>query len=197
MGVIGGVIGKLLARLFGGGRNVVTETAEVFRENAEASAQRQSDYAQAALAQFGTEFAAARKSRFDCVIDGLNRLPRPLMVAATLALFGSAMFDPVWFAERMQGLVLVPEPLWWLAGTIVAFYFGGRFQVKSQEFRRQVAQSAAMVPQVLENISRIRELRHDSPGAADTGRDAGLAMAALEPEHNAALLAWRDARNGT
>lgn len=201
MGVIGGVIGKLLAGLFGGGRNVVAETAAVFRENAEASAQRQAAQRQAALSQYAAEFQIARAGGqaggFDRVIDGLNRLPRPLLVAATLALFGSAMVNPVWFAQRMQGLALVPEPLWWLMGTIVAFYFGGRFQVKSHAFRRQVAQSAAMVPQVVESIGQLRalraEARHDSPGAADTGRDADLALAALAGERNAALLAWERA----
>ncbi|WP_171558907.1 MULTISPECIES: holin family protein [unclassified Roseobacter] len=188
-----GMIGRILTGLFGGGRNVVAETAEVFRVNAEASAQRQSDYAQAALAQFGTEFQIERKGCFDRFIDGLNRLPRPLMVVATFALFASAMFDPIWFAERMQGLALVPEPLWWLAGTIVAFYFGGRFQIKAHEFQQTVAQATAMVPQVMENISRLRALRHDSPGVADTGTDTELTVASIEPSDNPAVQAWREA----
>ena len=190
-----GLIGRIFAGLFGGGRNVVAETAEVFRVNAEANAQRQSDYAQAALAQFGTEFQVERKGRFDRFMDGLNRLPRPLMVVATFALFLSAMFDPIWFAERMQGLALVPEPLWWLAGTIVVFYFGGRHQIKAQEFRQSVAQSAAMVPQVLENISRLRILRHDSPGVADTATNTELAIASIEAGDNPAVQAWREADN--
>ena len=36
------------------------------------------------------------------------------------------MVDPVAFASRMVGLNAVPEPLWWLLGAIVAFYFGAR-----------------------------------------------------------------------
>ena len=36
------------------------------------------------------------------------------------------MVDPVAFADRMVGLNAVPEPLWWLLGAIVAFYFGAR-----------------------------------------------------------------------
>ena len=187
-----GLIGRLLTGLFGGGRNVVAETAEVFRENAEAGAQRRADYAQAALSQYAAEFQHARRGGFDRFMDGLNRLPRPLMVAATFLLFASAMFDPIWFAERMQGLALVPEPLWWLAGTIVAFYFGGRFQVKAQEFQRSAAGAGAMVPQVLESISRIRELRSDSPGVADTGTDAALSATAVEPTDNPAVKAWQE-----
>jgi hypothetical protein len=92
----------------------------------------------------------------------------------------------------MQGLALVPEPLWWLSGTIVTFYFGGRFQVKAQDFRAAAKQTAEMVPQVLENISRIRELRHSSPGVADTGTDAVLSIAAIEVSENDALREWRE-----
>lgn len=187
-----GLMASIFSGLFGGGRNVVAETAEVFRVNAEASAQRQADYAQAALTQFGTEFQVERKGRFDRFMDGLNRLPRPLMVVATFALFASAMFDPIWFAERMQGLALVPEPLWWLAGTIVAFYFGGRFQIKAQQFQQSAAQTAAMVPQVMDNITRLRALDHDSPGVADTGADAALTVASLERTDNPAVKAWRE-----
>lgn len=64
-------------------------------------------------------------------MDGLNRLPRPALALGTLGLFVSAMVAPLWFAERMQGIALVPEPLWWLLGVIVSFYFGARHQVKS------------------------------------------------------------------
>ena len=36
------------------------------------------------------------------------------------------MVDPQAFAARMVGLNAVPEPLWWLLGAVVAFYFGAR-----------------------------------------------------------------------
>ena len=36
------------------------------------------------------------------------------------------MAEPVGFAGRMEGLAYVPEPLWWLLGAIVGFYFGAR-----------------------------------------------------------------------
>ena len=35
----------------------------------------------------------------------------------------------------MQGLALVPEPLWWLMGAIVSFYFGAR---EAHYFRHRV-----------------------------------------------------------
>lgn len=188
-------LNRLFAWLFSNGRNVVAETAEVFTENTEKGAQRRADYAQAALAQYAAEFQFERKGRFDRFMDGLNRLPRPMIVLATFALFASAMIDPLWFAERMQGLALVPEPLWWLAGTIVSFYFAGRFQIKSQEMRASLNRTSEMVPQVMSNIARIRELRHDSPGVADTGTDAKLAEEVIAVAPNSAVEAWAENRH--
>lgn len=43
------------------------------------------------------------------------------MAFGVLGLFIAAMVDPIWFADRMAGLSLVPEPLWWLMGAIVSF----------------------------------------------------------------------------
>lgn len=68
----------------------------------------------------------AAPGRFDRTVNGLNRLPRPMLAFLTLGLFVFAMVDPVSFAGRMAGLAAVPEPLWWLLGAIVAFYFGAR-----------------------------------------------------------------------
>jgi Holin of 3TMs, for gene-transfer release len=68
----------------------------------------------------------ASPNRFDQLLDAINRLPRPLMALGTLALFADAMFDPVGFAARMAALEDIPEPLWWLMGGIITFYFGAR-----------------------------------------------------------------------
>lgn len=65
-------------------------------------------------------------SRYDRVIDGLNRLPRPCLALGTLGLFTYAMADPEGFGRRMRGLAEVPEPLWWLLGAVVSFHFGAR-----------------------------------------------------------------------
>lgn len=138
-----GLIGDLFGVLFGG-RNVVKDTVEVFRVNAEAQAGRDAEYSQAALAQFSSEFAHARGGRFDRLIDALNRVPRPAMALGVIGLFVAAMVDPVWFSERMQGIALVPEPLWWLLGAIVSFYFGARHQVKAQDFQKSIARTVAV-----------------------------------------------------
>lgn len=186
-----GLMERILTVIFGGGQNVVRDTVEVFRENAEAGAQRGADARAAAMQQFGAEFVVPRRGTFDRFMDGLNRLPRPALALGTLGLFVTAMVDPLWFSERMQGIALVPEPLWWLLGVIVSFYFGARHQVKSQEFQREIAGTVARVPQVLDNLKAIDGMRADSPKVSDTGPDAALTLATLEGAENPALAAWR------
>lgn len=163
-----GLMERMLTMVFGGGTNVVRDTVEVFRENAEAGAVRSARVQAAAMTQFGAEFIVPRKGWFDRFMDGVNRLPRPALALGTLGLFVSAMVNPLWFAERMQGIALVPEPLWWLLGVIVSFYFGARHQLKSQDFQREIAGTVARVPQVIDNIEAIREASKGDEDAVRT-----------------------------
>ena len=186
-----GLIGKVMGMIFGNDRNVLRETVEVFRENAEAGAVRGTTVRTQAMAQYGAEFAVPRQGAFDRFMDGVNRLPRPMLALGTLGLFVAAMVDPLWFSERMQGIALVPEPLWWLLGVIVSFYFGARHQIKAQAFRREIAGTMAQVPQVIENIDMLRTMRDDDLQTADTGPDARLSAATVTPGDNPALDDWR------
>ncbi|MFY2826458.1 holin family protein [Ruegeria sp. MALMAid1280] len=189
-----GMISNVLTFLFGGGRNVVRETAEIFRENAENGAERGLVLQQQAMVQFGQEFQAPTKGAFDRFMDGLNRLPRPAMALGTLGLFIAAMVDPLWFAARMQGIALVPEPLWWLLGVIVSFYFGARHQAKVQDMQREITATMKRTPQVLENLRALKALRSDGIGAADPGTDVALAENASHTGDNPALEDWRRKR---
>ncbi|SFG19738.1 Holin of 3TMs, for gene-transfer release [Palleronia marisminoris] len=136
-----GLIDRAMGLVFGGGggAGAIAGTAAIFRENAENRAVREVELRDGALEQFAAEFTHPDKGSFDKFMDGVNRIPRPAMALGTLGLFVTAMIDPLWFAARMEGIALVPEPLWWLLGVIVSFYFGARHQAKGQEFRRAVA----------------------------------------------------------
>lgn len=166
MRLLSGLIADTLRALFGGGRNVVAETVEVFRENAEGAALRSEARHAAAMAQFTAEFSRDRRSWFDRLMDGVNRLPRPLLALSTLGLLAAAMVDPLWFAARMRGLALVPEPLWWLLGVVVSFYFGARQQVKHQSFQRDIAAQLAQARRVADDIAEIDTLRTTAKDAA-------------------------------
>ena len=185
-----GLIERVFGAVFGDGRNVIVETAQVFRENAEGAAVRQADIKQQAMQQFASEFVVARQGGFDRLMDGLNRLPRPLLAFGTIGLFIVAMVDPVWFSSRMQGISLVPDPLWWLMGAIVSFYFGARHQAHSQDFQRSIAQTLARVPTVIENTRALQALRADTPQVAGTLTSADATMQAVVPSENPALTDW-------
>lgn len=123
-----GVIGKLI-----GSPGAVTAlgeaakgVAEVFTPSATKRMELSAEAQMAALRQLGEEYQHPALSWFDRLVNGLNRLPRPFLAFGTLGLFVYAMVDPEGFARRMVGLNAVPEPLWWLLGAIVAFYFGAR-----------------------------------------------------------------------
>jgi len=122
----------LIAKILGGPRAVteigaaIESVAEVFTPNATRKMTVSHEAFIAALGQFGLEFQSPQPGWFDALINGLNRLPRPALALGTLGLFVYAMAAPESFAQRMTGLALVPEPLWWLLGAVVSFYFGAR-----------------------------------------------------------------------
>jgi hypothetical protein len=123
---------SIVGRLIGGPGAVTalgeaaTGVAEVFVPSATRRMEYSAEAQMAALRQLGEEYQHPALSWFDRMVNGLNRLPRPFLAFGTIGLFVYAMVDPEAFAVRMVGLNAVPEPLWWLLGAIVAFYFGAR-----------------------------------------------------------------------
>ena len=79
----------------------------------------------AASSQFAAEFGHNR-NWFDSLIDGLNRLPRPVFAFGTIYLFALCWVDPKAFSIGAVNLRLMPQEAWWILGTIVVFFFGGR-----------------------------------------------------------------------
>lgn len=122
----------MIGRIFGLGTvardlgGAVSDVAQVFvGSRAEREAADHARFVKS-LAQYSEEFHHPALGWFDQAVNGMNRLPRPMMAVGTLGLFAYAMVDPAGFSMRMQGLAHVPEPLWWLLGAIVSFYFGAR-----------------------------------------------------------------------
>ena len=137
--------------LRGGARDLtlaVGQVADGFRPNATRQMQLGHDAYRAALDQHGSEFEFGRNGLFDRLMNGMNRLPRPMLALGTIGLFVYAMVDPAGFAPRMAGLALVPDPLWWLLGAIVSFYFGARelHYARSPERKRRQTQPGTRRP---------------------------------------------------
>lgn len=160
-----GVIGNL----FGGSQAIAAvgtaarDVAEVFTPSATRRMELSAETQMAALAQLGDEYQLPALGWFDRFVNGLNRLPRPLLAFGTIGLFVYAMQDPAGFAARMVGLNAVPEPLWWLLGAVVAFYFGAR---ETYYFRNRTPVApgapAAVGKPALEDNAALRDWRAGS-----------------------------------
>ncbi len=165
--------------------------AEVFvgnRAERDADAGRQ---ALATVAEFGAEFTRVPVGHWDAFVDGLNRLPRPMLALGTLGLFAYAMAAPAGFSTRMQGLQLVPEPLWWLLGAIVSFYFGAR-ELHHQRTRALPKAAAAVAARA---AAAVATQPLAAPIAQTTtaapARPAPAALDETHPDFNAAVEEWR------
>lgn len=128
--------------------------AEVFTPSATRRMELSAEAQMAALQEMGAEFQLPATGRFDRIVNGLNRLPRPFLAFGTLGLFVYAMADPIGFSARMVGLNAVPDPLWWLLGAVVAFYFGAR---ETFYFRNRATPTPAIPPQTADENAALRE----------------------------------------
>lgn len=140
MGVMGNLLGGSQAIAAVG--TAARDVAEVFTPSATRRMELSAEAQMAALHQLGEEYQLPALGWFDRFVNGLNRLPRPALAFGTIGLFVYAMQDPEGFAARMVGLNAVPEPLWWLLGAVVAFYFGAR---ETWYFRNRTAAAPAPV----------------------------------------------------
>lgn len=178
----------LIDRALGGSDSVgaIGEAAEglseVFVPNATRAMELAAEIHGATLQTAAAEFQYAGAGWFDQFINGINRLPRPALALGTLGLFVYAMADPVAFSDRMVGLQEVPEPLWWLLGAIVSFYFGAREMHYSRSPARGNGVARPSLRARLGGIFRRRETEQPR-----NDRTSGPVEAS-----NPALSAWRD-----
>lgn len=130
--------------------NAATGVAEVFRENSTRRMELDEEAYARAISQMSGEFAAQPRGWFDGLMNGMNRVPRPLLTLGTIGLFVYAMVEPIGFGLRMENLNLVPEPLWWLLGAVISFYFGAReahyFRTQPRIPTRRKAESGDAAP---------------------------------------------------
>ena len=167
LSTIGGFLG------IGGGKNAIVETIEVFRPNAENSAQREADANSAVQAQYASEFHTRNnRGLFDQFVDGMNRLVRPMIVYSMTGILVYTPFNIEGMSAVFLAWAVLPAGFWVMYSGILAFYFGGRMQVKAQDFKAQLSAVATRAPAI---IAQIRELQSDSPNVAsdDTDLEAG------------------------
>ena len=108
-----------------------------------------------------------------------------MLALGTLGLFVYAMAAPAGFSTRMQGLQLVPEPLWWLLGAIVSFYFGAR------ELHHQRTRA---LPKLAAGLAAAAVAGSPPAAAAPAAARPSGGPCAADPDHNAAVEEWRRLR---
>lgn len=137
---------------------------------------------------FAAEFAP-RENRtwWDSFVDGLNRLPRPIMTFGTIALFAWAVMDPAEFIGSMVALSAVPGMLWTIFLTIIGFWFGGRIIDKG--FRRPPTFKMASADQIREIINLRKEVNYMSQEQGDAQTDPIDDVP--PPKSNSSIDAWR------
>ena len=134
----------------------ITQVVEVFKPNAEKQAQRDNSALSSAYAQFAAEF---RKNRtwWDSLVDGLNRLPRPLTMAGIFYYFYLAIWDPETYAKINLALATTPDSMWYISTGAIGFYFSMRsvekvkfdrnkFEMVSQAMKMQESQPVPAEP---------------------------------------------------
>jgi hypothetical protein len=157
------VLGSL-AKLLGGnivsGVNTLVETIWGSEEK---DAVRRARRRQGSVGQFASEFRRLEnRTWWDALVDGLNRLPRPVLVFLVLGYFALAYLDPTEFQVLNTALDGVPDEAWFLLGAIVTFYFGARELEKNRSKAMTLSRA-----QFADMQSRIAELRGRDTGRAD------------------------------
>ena len=184
---------KIVPGLFGPARQLI----EVFKPNSEQQAQRAhaerialSEQELACLQQFAAAFQGReRRTWWDSLVDGLNRLPRPLMTIGVLAFFLLAPLDPVRFLQVATAYEVMPDGFWALLGLIIAFYFGGRMQLKGQDMA--VKGQALHVARDLVAMRReFRELEREEQPETERAYRSAVAEGAA-PLPNRVIEEWR------
>lgn len=183
-----------VGQILGGGLSKTAKgIASIFTENKEARGQRRHESDMARLGQYAAEFRRLEdRTWWDSLVDGLNRLPRPLLAFMTIGYFLFAYFDPSEFQVLNVALEAIPEQMWVLLGAIVSFYFVAR------EFAKQRGQKLSMSKvQFAEQQRRIREIRDTAAAAGPLIEDEAFETEMADrsqPLSNAAIAEWNRRR---
>ena len=92
---------------------------------------------------------------WDSLWDGINRMPRPLIVFAIFWYFWLSFSDTYEFQEVNVALDSVPEQMWWIMSAVISFYFAAREFQKGRD--KKMALSDKEFDKVQKRIAILRE----------------------------------------
>jgi hypothetical protein len=177
---IGGLLKVILPQAKDVGTVIFGDQSKRDATNAEAD--------KAAQEAFGKEFTyAVGKDRrpFDVFMDGVNRLPRPIIALGIIALFIWTCIEPERASKAFVAMALIPEAFWNIAMMVVAFFFTSRIIEKLRFGRYTVSDEAKALAKKAVTASHVASPRAATEviGLASTGNDllrmAGFGNGAL------------------
>ena len=135
------MLGFLKHLIPGGAKDLASSLATaagVFKPNSEKQAERDLDGVSSARAQYAKEFLPP-SNWFDSLVNGLNRLVRPVLAFGIIFMFGfcgyMAYTDPHALLLMMNAVDAIPTELWGLMSALMAFYLGLNGLSKSHKFK--------------------------------------------------------------
>lgn len=178
---------NLISGIFGGGAQKLVAT--VWGDQAER--ERMAHLRDMSVhGQFAAEFRnLTHRTWWDSLIDGLNRLPRPVMVTLIIYYFVTAYVDPVQFQQINVALDTVPEPMWYVLSALVGFYFAAR------ELHKHRSTKLALTEQQFNEVQRrMNKLQAaDEPLMAEEEFQGEMADTS-KPLSNRAIAEWNRRR---
>lgn len=174
------------------------EVAEVFKENEEEKGKRSHveritdmELDKTVLSQFSSEFHQRNsRTKWDSFIDGLNRLPRPILTFSVIGFFVLAPINPELFTEIAMAYKVIPNGYWALLSVIIGFYFGGRMQLKQADFDIQKHHVEA-AKQLMTIRREFRELGNEEAKSSEAGYVDAVKKGFSRLE-NSVVSQWRD-----
>lgn len=183
-------LGFISTAIGGIGTAVSKVTGTIWGDRAARDAQYSSENI-ATYGQFASEFQVQNRTWFDSLIDGINRLPRPTITAMVIYYFIEAVRDPIEFQKINISLDTIPENMWFIAFSIISFFFVAREMQKGRD--KKMALSKAEFD---ERMRQTKELdRMQDYGLSEEKYQAELDDTS-KPMSNAAIMEWNARRKG-
>jgi|GEM_PF-1164548 len=156
--------GEMVGRVLGGGNEIIRTLKG---SQAERDAQ-DADRFTAGMAAYAAEWNG--QGWWNRFWDGINRMPRPLLLVLILCYFVLAYIDPIEFQVLNTTLGTVPETMWEMLKWMVGFYFLAREIQKGRD--KKMALSPAAFAEVQRRIAELRGGEQDPPPVATMGEGA-------------------------
>lgn len=100
---------------------------------------------------------------WDSLVDGINRLVRPLFTGGVLYWFYFCATDPIAFTASVVALQAMPTAFWGLLGTIIVFWFGGKF---AENLKRPQPMKPEDLKTLLNTIEKVKDSGNSSTASS-------------------------------